>query len=72
LVKIVKKVDVQNEKNYSDSSWSSKSDTVSESTDSYYGQKRNPRQIKSNVNDTLNDAYNLEDFEDTCVNTAPI
>jgi hypothetical protein len=34
--------------------------------------KRNLRQIKSNINDTLNDADNLEDFEDTCVNTAPI
>ncbi len=32
--------------------------------------KRNPRQIKSNVNDTLNDADNFENFEDTCINTA--
>ena len=34
------------------------------------GKKRNPRQIKSNVNDTLNDAENLDDFEDICINTA--
>jgi hypothetical protein len=30
------------------------------------GKKRNSRQIKSNVNDILNDADNFENFEDTC------
>jgi hypothetical protein len=29
--------------------------------------KRNPRQIKSNDNDILNDADNFENFEDTCI-----
>ncbi len=65
---------VQNENNSSDSSRSSKSDTESKSTDSSVliqrAKKRNPRQIKSNENDTLNDADNLENFEDTCINTA--
>jgi hypothetical protein len=32
--------------------------------------KRNPRQIKSNVNESLNNADNLENFEETCINTA--
>jgi hypothetical protein len=32
--------------------------------------KRNHRQIKSNVNDTLNDADNPEDFEEICFYTA--
>jgi len=60
---------VQNENNSSDSSRSSKSDTESKSTDSSVliqrAKKRNPRQIKSNDNDTLNDADNFENFEDT-------
>jgi hypothetical protein len=30
------------------------------------GKKRNSRQIKSNINDILNDADNFENFEDTC------
>ena len=57
LVKIVKKVTrkrpikFQNEKNSSDLSRFSKADTESESTDS--SALINPRQIKSNVNDTL-------------------
>ena len=67
---------VQNVNNYSDSSRSLKLDTESESTDSSVliqrTKKRNPRQIKSNVNDTLNDADNLDDFEDTCINTVPL
>jgi hypothetical protein len=65
---------IQNENNSSGSSRSSKSDTESESTDSSVliqsAKKRNPRQIKSNVDDTRNDADNLDDFKDTCFNTA--
>jgi hypothetical protein len=34
------------------------------------GKQRNSCQIKSNVIDTLNDADNLDDFEDICINTA--